>query len=116
MRRTGAPHSLAIAVICALVAESATSSRPTTGYSRLYVFGDSYSDIGAGYIDGNGPTAIAYLGWSSSMKIQLRSVIRPRTSSTVRVILDGGASRGGEDALRRSRGAPAGAALNFSGA
>ncbi|RYF03621.1 MAG: hypothetical protein EOO77_30790, partial [Oxalobacteraceae bacterium] len=27
---------------------------------RLYVFGDSYSDTGYGYIDGDGPTAIAY--------------------------------------------------------
>lgn len=27
---------------------------------RLYVFGDSYSDIGAGYVDGNGPTALFY--------------------------------------------------------
>jgi phospholipase/lecithinase/hemolysin len=27
----------------------------------LFVFGDSYSDIGAGYVDGNGPTAVAYL-------------------------------------------------------
>lgn len=32
-----------------------------TTYKRLYVFGDSYSDIGAGYLDGNGPTAVAYL-------------------------------------------------------
>jgi phospholipase/lecithinase/hemolysin len=30
-------------------------------YRMLYVFGDSYSDTGAGYIDGNGPTAVAYL-------------------------------------------------------
>jgi phospholipase/lecithinase/hemolysin len=30
-------------------------------FSSLYVFGDSYSDIGAGYVDGNGPTAVAYL-------------------------------------------------------
>lgn len=29
--------------------------------NRLYVFGDSYSDTGAGYIDGNGPTAVGYL-------------------------------------------------------
>lgn len=29
--------------------------------SRLYVFGDSYSDNGAGYVDGNGPTAVVYL-------------------------------------------------------
>ena len=28
---------------------------------RIYVFGDSYSDTGAGYLDGNGPTAVAYL-------------------------------------------------------
>lgn len=28
---------------------------------RIYVFGDSYSDIGRGYVDGNGPTAVAYL-------------------------------------------------------
>jgi phospholipase/lecithinase/hemolysin len=30
-------------------------------YDRLYVFGDSYSDVGEGYLDGNGPTAVAYL-------------------------------------------------------
>jgi phospholipase/lecithinase/hemolysin len=29
--------------------------------TRLYVFGDSYSDNGAGYVDGNGPTAVVYL-------------------------------------------------------
>ena len=28
--------------------------------TRLYVFGDSYSDTGAGYVDGDGPTAVAY--------------------------------------------------------
>jgi cholinesterase len=27
----------------------------------MYVFGDSYSDTGAGYVDGDGPTAVAYL-------------------------------------------------------
>jgi len=30
-------------------------------YKQLYVFGDSYSDSGAGYVDGNGPTAVVYL-------------------------------------------------------
>ena len=29
--------------------------------SRMYVFGDSYSDSGAGYVDGDGPTAVVYL-------------------------------------------------------
>lgn len=30
-------------------------------FNRLYVFGDSYSDTGAGYVDGNGPTAVFYM-------------------------------------------------------
>ena len=30
-------------------------------YTMLYVFGDSYSDSGSGYVDSNGPTAVAYL-------------------------------------------------------
>lgn len=30
-------------------------------YTQLYVFGDSYSDTGAGYVDADGPTAVAYL-------------------------------------------------------
>ena len=30
-------------------------------YTMLYVFGDSYSDSGAGYVDTNGPTAVVYL-------------------------------------------------------
>jgi phospholipase/lecithinase/hemolysin len=37
-------------------------------YNRLYVFGDSYSDIGAGYLDGNGPTAVAYLAWRMGLE------------------------------------------------
>ena len=36
------------------------SSTPRV-WRALYVFGDSYSDTGAGYVDGNGPTAVAYL-------------------------------------------------------
>lgn len=28
---------------------------------RMYVFGDSYSDIGRGWVDSDGPTAVAYL-------------------------------------------------------
>jgi phospholipase/lecithinase/hemolysin/predicted GH43/DUF377 family glycosyl hydrolase len=33
-------------------------------WEALYVFGDSYSDSGAGYLDGNGPTAVVYLAES----------------------------------------------------
>jgi phospholipase/lecithinase/hemolysin len=35
-----------------------------TRFSSVYVFGDSYSDSGAGYLDGNGPTAVVYLAAS----------------------------------------------------
>jgi len=38
---------------------------------RLYVFGDSYSDTGAGYLDGNGPTAVAYLAERLGFKLAL---------------------------------------------
>jgi cholinesterase len=36
------------------------AQQPAPRIARLYVFGDSYSDTGAGYVDGNGPTAVAY--------------------------------------------------------
>jgi len=32
-----------------------------TAIERIYVFGDSYSDIGRGWVDGDGPTAVAYM-------------------------------------------------------
>jgi phospholipase/lecithinase/hemolysin len=78
MRRAVAPLLLALAIVSPLTAQSPArpggaarearrdgatleaASGPTTRYTRLYVFGDSYSDIGAGYIDGNGPTAVFY--------------------------------------------------------
>jgi hypothetical protein len=78
MRRAVAPLLLALAIVGVLVALSAArwnsatqepTPEPTTRYSRLYVFGDSYSDIGAGYIDGNGPTAVAYLGWLMGLQV-----------------------------------------------
>jgi cholinesterase len=33
-------------------------------FESIYAFGDSYTDRGAGYIDGNGPTAVVYLAES----------------------------------------------------
>lgn len=38
-------------------------------FTRMYVFGDSYSDTGAGYVDGNGPTAVAYLAEHLGFKL-----------------------------------------------
>jgi phospholipase/lecithinase/hemolysin len=62
MRRTVTLLLLVLAIASPLVAPLTArqdgapreaAPGPTTRYSRLYVFGDSYSDIGAGYIDGN---------------------------------------------------------------
>jgi phospholipase/lecithinase/hemolysin len=50
---------LCAGILLAQVApEPATNSHP---YTMLYVFGDSYSDSGAGYVDADGPTAVVYL-------------------------------------------------------
>src|SRR6188768_3514360 len=67
-------------------------SGPTTRYSRLYVFGDSYSDIGAGYIDGNGPTAVAYLCWL--MGLQVASSKAPDAAGKSLVFAVSGAGTG----------------------
>jgi phospholipase/lecithinase/hemolysin len=47
-----------------------TSAAQQQPYTRLYVFGDSYSDIGEGYLDGDGPTAVAYLAQHLGLKLQ----------------------------------------------
>lgn len=51
---------------------------PAAGYDRLYVFGDSYSDSGAGYVDGNGPTAVVYL--ARHMGLDLLPATKPENS------------------------------------
>lgn len=42
-------------------------------YERLYVFGDSYSDTGAGHVEGNGPTAVWYLARNMGLRLQAPS-------------------------------------------
>ena len=59
-------HFLIISAACALLSVLGHAQRPAPSRSadlpnRMYIFGDSYSDIGEGYLDGNGPTAVAYL-------------------------------------------------------
>jgi cholinesterase len=51
-------NRLSLWVLLLLVAKMADAQTP---YRMLYVFGDSYSDSGAGYIDADGPTAVVYL-------------------------------------------------------
>jgi phospholipase/lecithinase/hemolysin len=56
-------------LVCATTALAQTAPAPSAQpsapnphpYTMLYVFGDSYSDSGSGYLDTNGPTAVAVL-------------------------------------------------------
>jgi hypothetical protein len=94
MRRAVAPLLLALAIVNPLLAQSATTSGPTTRYSRLYVFGDSYSDIGAGYIDGNGPTAVAYLGWQMGLQVASSKAANAAGKSLVFAVSGAGTGEG----------------------
>ncbi len=49
---------IAVALGLGLAGAASGQSAPVR---QMYVFGDSYSDTGRGFIDGNGPTAVAYL-------------------------------------------------------
>ena len=59
------PHfTLALLLLCAGTLVAQVAPAPTTNahpFTVLYVFGDSYSDSGSGYVDSNGPTAVVYL-------------------------------------------------------
>ena len=75
-------------------APTAPASSPTTRYTRLYVFGDSYSDIGAGYIDGNGPTAVAYLAWRMGLQVAPGKAASSGTRSLVYAVSGAGTGEG----------------------
>jgi cholinesterase len=49
------------AALCCLTLASIAQARQ---WEALYAFGDSYTDSGAGYVDGDGPTAVVYLAQS----------------------------------------------------
>jgi phospholipase/lecithinase/hemolysin len=52
---------------------------PEPKIGRVYVFGDSYSDNGAGYVDGDGPTAVAYL--ARRLGFELKPATAPDAAS-----------------------------------
>jgi len=94
MRRAVASLLLTLAIVTPLAAQSTNTSGPTTRYSRLYVFGDSYSDIGAGYIDGNGPTAVAYLGWLMGLQVAPSKAANAAGKSLVFAVSGAGTGEG----------------------
>lgn len=102
-RRVVAPLLLALAIGGLLLAQSAATSGPTTRYTRLYVFGDSYSDIGAGYIDGNGPTAVAYLGWLMGLQVAPGTAAGPSDRSLVFAVSGAGTGEGAGRQVKDAR-------------
>lgn len=57
-------HAFWISVILlgtvSLHAQTQSDQQAGDNWNQLFAFGDSFSDSGAGYVDGNGPTAIFY--------------------------------------------------------
>jgi phospholipase/lecithinase/hemolysin len=60
---------LALTLSCIVCLSAIAQTTKPAPVHRLYVFGDSYSDIGAGYVDGNGPTAVAYFAQRLGLKL-----------------------------------------------
>jgi cholinesterase len=102
LRRVVATLLLTFSLFSTLVAQSSATSGPTTRYARLYVFGDSYSDIGAGYIDGNGPTAVAYLGWLMGLQVASSSAAMANDKSLVFAVSGAGTGEGAGEHVKAS--------------
>jgi phospholipase/lecithinase/hemolysin len=55
-----------VLVVALIVQAGARAAEPV---KRIYVFGDSYSDIGRGWLDSDGPTAVVYLAKRLGLKM-----------------------------------------------
>jgi phospholipase/lecithinase/hemolysin len=57
--------------------------QPTNGakIDKLYVFGDSYSDQGEGYLDADGPTAVVYFAQKMGLRIAPSTTEDPKYRS-----------------------------------
>jgi phospholipase/lecithinase/hemolysin len=67
-------------------------------WESLYAFGDSYTDSGAGYVDGNGPTAVVYL--AASLGIPFTYAGDPNSSAKSLNFAVSGARTGKGDGIR----------------
>ena len=90
-------------LLLALLIAGPSAAQPTTNYSRLYVFGDSYSDIGAGYVDGNGPTAVAYLAWLMGLQVAPGKAAGAADKSLVFAVSGAGTGEGEGRAVKDAR-------------
>jgi phospholipase/lecithinase/hemolysin len=76
-----APLRTAATLALLSVALIAPAQQSPASITRMYVFGDSYSDIGEGYLDGNGPTAVAYLAQRLGFKLLPSNTSDPSNAS-----------------------------------
>lgn len=78
----------------AIAAGSLPAASASQPFNRMYVFGDSYSDTGAGYVDGNGPTAVAYLASDLGFKLAVPSDPKADSQSLNFAVSGGQTGRG----------------------
>jgi lysophospholipase L1-like esterase len=71
------------------VKRSSGQARPI---ERIYAFGDSFSDIGAGYVDCNGPTAIYYAARELGLEMTFPGSSSARPTISLNFACSGGKS------------------------
>jgi phospholipase/lecithinase/hemolysin len=60
---------LRVAVVGCWIAASSLAALGQAKIEKIYVFGDSYSDQGEGYLDADGPTAVVYMAQRLGIKM-----------------------------------------------
>lgn len=70
-----------VAALILMTMLPAANLRASEPVKRMYVFGDSYSDTGYGYVDGNGPTAVWYAAKRLGFELYSASVKEPEGKS-----------------------------------
>jgi cholinesterase len=87
-----------IAATCVLLAHLAfCATAQARTWQALYAFGDSYTDSGAGYLDGNGPTSVVYL--ADGLGIPFTYVGDPKSSGKSLNFAVSGAQTGSSDGV-----------------
>jgi phospholipase/lecithinase/hemolysin len=82
----------------AVVAFTPPAEAAEARWTTLFAFGDSYSDSGAGYVDGNGPTAIVYA--ARELGLPFTAATDPAAASQGRNYAVSGAQTGEGDGRR----------------
>lgn len=82
-----------LALLLCLGSIAVQAQKPSRPYDQLFVFGDSYSDTGAGYIDGNGPTAVWYM--AKDLGIDLVIPLKSWARASVNFAVSGARTDGG---------------------